>query len=80
MDRTLTISEELYEQLETAARNRHLNSVEQLLEEVAEQERSEHRRRREEAVRRIDALREQIQSELDYLPDVVELIREGRER
>ncbi len=80
MDRTVTIPEEVYEQLERAARSRHLGSVEQFLQEVAEQEQSERRRRREEAVRRIDALREQIQSEIDHLPDVVELIREGRER
>jgi hypothetical protein len=80
MDRTLTISEELYGQLEMAARNRHLASVEQLLEEVASQEQADRRRRREETVRRIDELRERILAEHGELPDVVELIREDRER
>jgi hypothetical protein len=80
-NRTLTIPDDLYDQLEWAARSRHLDGVEQLLRQVAEEERNEHNRRREEAVRRVDALREQIQSELgDNVPDVVELIRQGRER
>jgi predicted CopG family antitoxin len=80
MDRTVTIPEEVYEQLEQAARSRHLGSVEQLLQEVANQEQADRRRRRDEAVRRIDELRERILAEHGELPDVVELIREDRER
>ena len=80
MDRTLTIPGELYEQLERVARSRRLGSVEQLLQEVVEQEQSNGRHSRDEAVRRIDSLREQIQAEHSDLPDVVELIREARER
>lgn len=80
MDRTVTIPEEVYEQLERAAHSRHLGSVEQLLQEVASQEQADRRRRRDEAVRRIDELRERILAEHGELPDVVELIREDRER
>jgi predicted CopG family antitoxin len=80
MDRTVTIPEDVYEQLEWAARSRHLGSVERLLREVAEQEQAERKLRRAAAVSRIDKLREQIATELTHLPNVDEMIREARER
>jgi hypothetical protein len=77
MSQKLTISDALYMRLEAEAQLRGL-SIEQLLEEWERKE-SELSRRRE-AVREINALREQLFAKYGEMPDSAELIREDRER
>jgi hypothetical protein len=78
VSRTVTLSDDLYERLHRAARERGLPGIEQLLEEwqIGEEDRS----RRAEAVRNIDALRAQLFGIYGEMPDSVALIREDRER
>jgi hypothetical protein len=78
MNQTLTISDVLYIQLETTARMRGLNNIEQLLELWQSKENELHQR--QETVRRIDALRERIFATYGEMPDSAALIREDRER
>jgi hypothetical protein len=78
LSRTLTISDALYDRLEAVAQMRGLNSIEQLLEKW--QAREDEVLRRQDVVRRIDALREQLFATSGELPDSVALIREDRER
>lgn len=77
MSRTLTIPDELYERLEAEARARGLEGVESLLDSLARDENDLSHRK--EAVRRIDALREQLFAKYGEMPDSVELVREIRE-
>jgi hypothetical protein len=77
MSRTLTITDELYERLEAEARARGLGGVENLLDSLARDDDSLSQRK--EAVRRIDALREQLFAKYGEMPDSVELVREIRE-
>ena len=77
MSHTLTLSDELYDQLEVEAQNRGLSSVEELLAEIGTEEL---RRERREGVRRIDALRERLRAEYGELPDSTELLRADRAR
>jgi hypothetical protein len=77
MSRTLTIPDELYERLEAEARARGLGGVESLLDSLARDENDLSQRK--EAVRRIDALREQLFAKYGEMPDSVELVREIRE-
>jgi hypothetical protein len=78
MERTVTISEELYEKLTMAMQEHGLQSIEQLLEfwQTHEVE----RRRRQEVVRNIDALRDRLSAQYGEMPDSVSLIREDRSR
>ena len=78
MSKILTISDDLYARLETAARQRGLPKVEDLLEawQASEAERSQ----RAQAVERIDALRTRLFATYGEMPDSVELIREDRAR
>ena len=78
MTQTLTISDTLYEKLDTTARLHGLENVEQLLE--IWQAREQELRQRREAVRRIDALRERLFTTYGEMPDSVGLIREDRAR
>jgi hypothetical protein len=78
MSRTLTIPDELYERLEAEARARGLKGVENLLDSLARDEDSLSQRK--EAVRRINALREQLFAKYGEMPDSVELLREDRAR
>ena len=78
MSRTLRISDDLYVQLEATVQMRGLSSIEQLLEEWQSQEAG--LLRRQEAVRKIDALRERLFAMYGEMPDSVELIREDRAR
>jgi hypothetical protein len=82
VDRTITVSEETYVRLESAARRRGLNGVEQLLETVADPPPmdADERRRRREAVAAIDAHRDAMLEKYGVMPDCTELIREDRER
>jgi hypothetical protein len=78
MSRTLTLSDDLYQRLEVAARQRGLDGIEQLLEvwQASEEERN----RRSAAVQRIDALRAQLFATYGEMPDSAALIREDRDR
>ena len=78
MSRTLTISDELFAKLETAARQRGLPGVEQLLADWQAGE--EDRKDRAEAVARIDAVRSRLYATYGEMPDSVALIREDRDR
>jgi hypothetical protein len=78
MSQTLTISDTLYEQLETTARMRGLESIEQLLE--VWQAHEDELRQRRETVRRIDTLRERLFTTYGEMPDSAALIREDRAR
>jgi hypothetical protein len=78
MSQVLTISDTLYRRLEEITRQRGLRSVEELLEawQVAEDE----RRRRQQAVQEIDAVRQQMFTTYGQMPDSVYLLREDRQR
>jgi hypothetical protein len=78
MSQTLTISDALYVRLEASAHMHGLTSIEQLLE--AWQAREDELLRRQDVVRRIDALRERLFATYGELPDSVAFIREDRER
>jgi len=78
MNRTLTISDALYTRLEAAAQKRGLGSIEQLLEALLSSE--DELCHRQEAVRRIDELRERLFAKYGEMADSVELIRDDRAR
>ena len=78
MDRTMTISEELYRQLEKTMRQRGLGTVEQLLREWQTWETELEQRRN--AVHKIDELRDRLFRSYGEMPDSVTLIREDRAR
>jgi hypothetical protein len=82
MSQTLTISERLYQQLETTARNGGFDDLEEFIQKLIEvwQAHIEELRRRQETVRRIDALRERLWRTYGEMDDSVELIRADRER
>ncbi len=77
MSQVLTIPDALYKQLEATARMRGL-SIEQLLEMW--QSKENEIRQRQEAVHRIDTLRERLFATYGEMPDSAALIREDRER
>lgn len=78
MSRTLTISDELYERLESEARSRGLKSVEELLDRLQSDQSDISLRK--EVVREIDHLRERLFARYGEMPDSVELLREDRAR
>lgn len=82
MSQTLTISDTLYARMEAAARIRGLSNIEELIEQLIEmwQARTDELRRRQEVVRRIDALREHLFATYGEMTDSVELIRADRAR
>lgn len=75
---TITIPSALYTRLQTTLHWRGLNSIEQLLEEWLT--RDEELRQRQEAIRQINALREQLFAKYGKMPDCIELLREDRGR
>jgi hypothetical protein len=81
MSQTLIVSDTLYERLETTARARGLN-IEELIQQLIEawQSRADELRRRQEAARRIDTLRERLYATYGEMTDSVELIRADRAR
>jgi len=81
MSQTLTISDALYMQLETAARERGLSN-EELIRQLIQmwQSKVDERRHRQEVVQRIDALRERLFATYGEMADSVELIRTDRAR
>lgn len=76
MGKTLTVSDDVYEQLERLAKAQGAGNVEALLARLWQDE----LRRRREVGRRIDALRERLFAKYGYLGDSTEMIREDRER
>ncbi len=82
MYQTLTVSERLYQQLETTARNGGFDNLEEFIQKLIEvwQAHIEELDRRQETVRRIDALRERLLRTYGEMEDSVELIRADRER
>jgi len=78
MSQVITVSESLYARLDAEARKRGLNSIAELLERlpIGENELAY----RQEAVRRIDALRERLFAAYGEMADSVELLREDRSR
>jgi len=82
MYQTLTVSEKLYRQLETTARNGGFDDLEEFIQKLIEvwQAHIEELRRRQETVRRIDMLRERLWRTYGEMDDSVELIRADRER
>lgn len=81
MSQTLTISDALYMQLETTARERGLSN-EELIRQLIQmwQSKVDERRHRQEVVQRIDALRERLFATYGEMADSVELIRTDRAR
>ena len=78
MSRTLTISDELFARLEAEARNRGLNTVEELLDRMQSDKAG--LARRDDVVRDIDHLRERLSARYGQMPDSVDLLREDRAR
>jgi hypothetical protein len=78
MGKTLNISDDLYDRLDQAARQRGLKNVEQLLETWQSYQGDLHKRQK--VVERIDALRERFFSTYGQMPDSVDLICEDRGR
>ncbi len=82
MDQTLTVSDTLYKLLQTTARNGGFDNIEEFIQKLIEvwQAHIEEIRRRQETVRRIDALRERLLARYGEMQDSIELIRADRER
>ncbi len=78
MSRTVTIPDALYTRLEQAAHARGFSSIAQLLE--VWQAHEDTLRRRQEAVARIDALRERLLATYGVFPDSTADVREDRAR
>ena len=78
MSRTVTIPDALYLRLEQIAQVRGCSSIAQLLEIWQAPE--DTLRRRQEAVARIDALRERLSTTYGVFPDSTEDAREDRAR
>jgi len=78
MSRTITIPDILYLRLEQTAQARGCSSIAQLLE--VWQAHEDTLRRRQEAVARIDALRERLCATYGVFPDSTEDVREDRAR
>jgi hypothetical protein len=78
MSQSLTVSDTLYERLQSAASARGFHTIEELLEHW--QATDEEMRRRAEAVRRTDALYEELSARYGEMTDSTDLIREDRER
>jgi len=77
MSRTVIISDDVYERLEATARQRGLESVEQLLEAWKP---DDDLQSRQATVNRIDALRERLFAKYGQMADSTALVREDREQ
>lgn len=78
MQHVLTISEELYQKLQSSAQENGLSSIEKLLENW--QKRESALKQQQVLVQPIVALRTRIQNSSNLFPDSVALLREDRER
>ncbi len=77
MPRTIILSDDVYERLQTIARRRGLQSVEQLLEAWQPEDDLQSR---QATVERIDALRERLFVKYGEMADSTALLREDRDR
>ena len=82
MYQTLTVSETLYQKLQMTAHKSGFDGVEEFIQELIKvwQAHLEELTRRQETVRRIDALRTRLLTTYGEMKDSVELIRADRER
>jgi hypothetical protein len=82
MSQTLVISDTLFSQLQTTARERGLASVEDLIRQSIEtwRVREAELRARRETIQQIDALRQRLFAKYGEMADSVDLIRADRER
>ena len=85
MSRTITISDEKYQNIEALARLRGFESVEQFIEEDKQleaqlRERREELERRREVGREIREFQQRMFEKYGVMPDSTWLIREDRER
>ena len=78
MSRNLTISDDLYARLESAARSRGLKTVEELLDRWPGL--APEASRREDVVQRIDNLRARLFARYGQMSDSVELLQDDRAR
>ncbi|MCL5996735.1 MAG: hypothetical protein M1546_11865 [Chloroflexi bacterium] len=78
MNKMLTISEELYNQLESTSRHYGYDNVEQMLAALLLKQ--DELRQRQETASQIDILREQLLVKYGKMPDSTDLIREDRAR
>ena len=82
MQQTLTVSDTLYQQLRATAHNGGFDDIEEFIRRLIEvwETYAQELYRRQQAVRRIDALRERLSKTYGEMQDSVELIRADRER
>ena len=85
MSKTITISDEKYQNIEALARLRGFQSVEQFIEEDEQLDLQLHQRRQEleqrrEVGRKLRELSDRIYQKIGLMPDSTPLIREDRER
>lgn len=82
MRQTLTLPETLYTRLQTAARENGVDNLEDFIRQLVEiwESRRDEMRRRQEVVRRIDALRASLETKYGIMADSVVWIRQDRER
>ena len=82
MSRNLTISDDLYVQLESISQAQGFDSIEKLIEQTLEvwQDKDDDLAKRQEVVQRINLLREQLLAKYGEQPDSTDLIRADRER
>lgn len=76
MSHTVTISDRLYERLESETKQRGFTSIEQLLVELW----NSSLRQRQETVQQIDALRERLTARYGTMADSTGVIRDDRAR
>ncbi len=80
MDKTISLPEDLYDELEESARNRKLDSIAQVIRELLKQNKAEEQRQRYDAVQAILELHERMAAKYGLVDDSTELIRQDRER
>lgn len=80
MNKTISIPEELYDELGRSTHSRSLDSIEHLIRELLEQNKADELRRRRDAVQAILQLHERMTAKYGLVDDSTELIRQGRER
>ncbi|MCX7854380.1 MAG: hypothetical protein N2556_00110 [Anaerolineae bacterium] len=82
MHQTLTLPETLYTRLQAAAQENGVDSLEDFIRQLVEiwESRRDEMHRRQEVVRRIDALRASLETKYGTMADSVVWIREDRER
>ncbi|MBI4672024.1 MAG: hypothetical protein HY741_10220 [Chloroflexi bacterium] len=82
MYQTLTVSDMLYQKLQTTAHNGGFENLEEFIQKLIEvwQAQTEELHRRQEQVRRIDEMRARLLKTYGEMQDSTELIRADRER